>query len=154
MPATVRRFSMRPRPGACLALLAAACFAPVAARAGCVHDSLRRTLEPSGSAHFRWLIAAGAMTASAGEPRPAPLPVEREIPGPPKPCSGPSCSGRDGPPAIPQVVVEPASGSWAWSGVSPDPDGTGSVELAAADLRPRPIHSGISVFHPPRCIFA
>ncbi len=114
--------------------------------AGCVHDGLSRSQESTGAAHFNRLIATGAMPAPA-EPGETP---ERPIPGKPRPCSGPSCSGSGGLPSVPTATIAPASSSWAWTDGLPAADVPGSLIWPARDARSRPILRPAGIFHPPR----
>ena len=132
-----------------LALMALG-FPPPSARAGCVHDALLRTLEPTGSSHFRWLVALKAIAPTMGDADAASGLSESEPPWRPRPCSGPSCSSQDGFPPAPGVAVEPTTGSWAWLGPIPTAVGPGPELHAFPGLRPRPSRTGPSVFHPPR----
>jgi hypothetical protein len=132
-----------------LTLLALGSLAATA-RAGCVHDALRRTQESTGSAHFRWLIRSGAMQAPADESDAATRPIEGDVPQGPRPCDGPSCSRSDGLPTAPTPLVAPAVGSWAWAGPGPILSGSGSESLARKGARVRSVSRGVSTFHPPR----
>lgn len=147
MASSARWRLMRCSSSALLALLAWGALAPPA-RAGCVHDALSRSQEPAGAAHFRWLIARGAMAAPAGEPTHSLPPSDRPAPG--RPCDGPTCSGHDGLPPVPTSMMAPAGGSWAWHAGSGADAATGSESLIASESRPRPVRRGPSIFHPPR----
>lgn len=153
MASPTRSRPVRPWAGALLALLVAGWLAP-SVRAGCVHDALRRSQEPAGAAHFRWLIAAGAMTAAADSSATDPSPSDRDVPGQPRPCDGPSCSGHSGLPTAPSASIAPTAPSWAWPGSRAAILGPGSDRLPLCEARPVPVHRGPTIFHPPRPTFA
>jgi hypothetical protein len=153
---------VRPWAGAFFTLLAAALLAPGSSKADCIHDALRRTLEPSGPAHFRLLVQAGAMrvlhddsaaSASATEPADG-RPFEEPDPGLPRPCSGPTCSNDSGVPTAPPASLAPAPGTWACLDAPRASEAPGSRLQAARESRPRARWRGPSIFHPPRSPFA
>lgn len=143
------------RAGALVALLAFG--AP--ARAGCVHDALSRDRQPSGAAHFTWLIRLGAMGTPAEEamtgPSPAPTTADpAPIPDPTRPCAGPTCAGGRGLPPVRSPSAEPGSESWAWPGLTTGADAPGAARLGPPEGRARPVRRGASIFHPPRPVAA
>lgn len=144
----VRRLPGRSPAAALLALLAAGWLAP-AAGAGCVHDALRRAQEPTGSAHFRWLIAAGAMEAPT-EAAPGARPDAGRSPADPGPCDGPSCSRGQETPATPPTATTPLVRSWAWDGRDPFRPAPSTEPLPIPDARPCAPSRDPSIFHPPR----
>jgi hypothetical protein len=125
--------------GALAALLAAGVFAPATARAGCTHDALSRHAALAGDSTGLELLN---VPAAAGEPS---VPLER-----PKPCSGVFCSGNPGLPGLPATTVIPRANDWGMLFAPPPSPVAGSFSRHHDGDRPRPIHDGQDVFHPPR----
>ena len=129
--------------GAFLAFLACALSAPARVEAGC---SLHAThaAGQEGLAHFLDPAILGEPDAVASESLPT------RSPGRPRPCSGPTCSENQGPPASPSVAetryVEP--GAVLVERLSlPGPS---SSLLHVPSSLARAFHRGAGVFHPPR----
>ncbi len=135
------------------ALLALAAMPASARAAGCVHDALLRGTESAGTAHFVYLVEAGALAAPDAADRAEARALahdQRHDDGRPRPGDGPSCSGRSGLPSPPPTVIEPASPSWAWVAAAEPTAPPDARPLPRSQAALLPVHVGPSVFHPPR----
>lgn len=127
--------------GALVALAACGLFAPAQAQAGCAHyviyrsgqDQLSRFLDPS-------VIGQNEILPDDSAPSP----------GPPRPCSGPTCSDNQPMPPGPTLTevryVEP----WAWLSAILSLPEPGSAHHLALPVDARRSVMGPGVFHPPR----
>jgi hypothetical protein len=134
MRALTRTWRAIPWPGALLALAAWGLLAPVEAKAGCRHPGV----SVEGSLFDRLMVGDEA-------PLPLKLPLEH-----PASCKGPSCSGEEAPPSVPVTVPTDPGRRWALGAIAmPDRD-DGSAAVPLVDARPRPVHTALAIFHPPR----
>ncbi|WP_165229544.1 hypothetical protein [Aquisphaera insulae] len=129
---------------ATLVALALARLAPAEVKAGCAHGMAARAL---GADDLGFLEGIGALV-DEGSPSADASPVRREDGR--GGCTGPSCSGRSGLPAIPAAVVSPRSARWAALDVPPPPPATASSArlLDGIDAWANPPID--AVYHPPR----
>lgn len=133
--------------GALLALLVGLWLAP-AAQAGCFHPALRIGTESTGSAHFEWLIASGAMTATADQAI-ASGPTNTANRPERLPCNGPQCSNRDDSPTPSPATISVLVDSWAWFRlILPEPT-SGSRLNRPLEGRLSPLGRALAIFHPP-----
>jgi hypothetical protein len=137
--------SVRLTTAALLALLACSLVAPSDAKAGCSsHVAHWSGHEPL--AHFLDPLVAGRSVRSQDESTPATTPDH------PRPCSGPSCSGKSTPPAVPALSEVRYVELWACLGrtvMLPELD-SGLVTASSSGLNPA--LAAPEIFHPPRLV--
>jgi hypothetical protein len=131
--------------GALLALLVWALITPLPAGAGCSHYVRSGAFAAGAAIGLEQLATAGAIAADT-------MPEAPSVPEQPAPCTGATCS-RQPAPALPSSSAQPTPhrvGSWALVTVPTRVDKPEPTTAAHLPGNLRPIHSGCSVFHPPR----
>jgi hypothetical protein len=140
MRSTIVRRSVRAWAGASFALLACVLLAPSKSQAGCSHG----VIVGSGQKGLDPLLDPLILGQPAAEPSPGSVPTD------PRPCSGPSCSGRPAVPPAPAAAVVRFVEPWACLAVFPPLAEPGPGRYATGSDTLRPIHSPSAIFHPPR----
>lgn len=141
MKSALRARLVRLLAGTLLASSAGLLIAPGAAEAGC----------PS---HERPAVAlpdfAGAGLAAADRGGGSSPGDASGQPGRPRPCNGPSCSGRPALPVSPAPPAVPRLGPWAILDPAPAVAAPGQAAPREDEGRISPIRLARSIFHPPR----